>query len=90
MAIAHHAEADSSNSAPQKVLVAVDNLDALPPQAAAAFLDEAARTLAFAPFILLVAADPRQLTTGWSKDFDAAWGLERISARATPKKGRAT
>ena len=81
MAIAHHAEADSSNSAPQKVLVAVDNLDALPPQAAAAFLDEAARTLAFAPFILLVAADPRQLTTGWSKDFDAAWGLERISAR---------
>lgn len=80
-AIARHSEQGGQGAALQKVLVAVDGLDALAPQAAAQFLDEAARTLASSPFILLVAADPRLLAAGWSQDLDEAWGAERVGAR---------
>jgi hypothetical protein len=79
-AIAREAGSGSA-SAPQKVLVAVDDLDVLSPGAAAHFVDEAARVLSSAPFILLVAADARRLSAGWGKDLDEAAGGERLGAR---------
>lgn len=79
-AIAREAESGSV-SAPQKVLVAVDDLDVLSPGAAAQFMDEAARVLSSAPFILLVAADPRRLSAGWGKGLDETAGGERLGAR---------
>lgn len=79
-AIAREAESGSV-SAPQKVLVAVDDLDVLPPGAAAQFMDEAARVLSSAPFILLVAADPRRLSAGWGKGLDDTAGADRLGAR---------
>lgn len=79
-AIAREAELGSA-SAPQKVLVAVDDLDVLSPGAAAQFMDEAARVLSSAPFILLVAADPRRLSAGWGQGLDETAGAGRVGAR---------
>ncbi|HEY8579926.1 MAG TPA: hypothetical protein VIL72_08580, partial [Beijerinckiaceae bacterium] len=69
------AAGDSAAGAPQRIVVAVDELDALPPQESARFLDVAASLLARDPFVTVVAADARRLTDGWGGD--GAEGLAR-------------
>jgi hypothetical protein len=44
-------------------------------------VDEAARVLSSAPFILLVAADPRRLSAGWGQGLDESAGAGRVGAR---------
>lgn len=66
----------ASGAGPQRILVAVDDLDSLSPQAAAGFMDEAANLLAQPPFVLVVAADPQRLAQGWGED-----GADRIARR---------
>ncbi|MDP2355107.1 MAG: P-loop NTPase fold protein [Beijerinckiaceae bacterium] len=65
-----------SSAGPQRILVAVDELDSLPPKEAATFVDQAAGLLAQAPFALLVAADPQRLAQGWGGD-----GADQIARR---------
>ena len=66
----------SGSATPQRILVAIDELDCLPPKDAAAFVDQAAALLAQAPFALLVAADPQRLAQGWGGD-----GADQIARR---------
>ncbi len=61
---------------PQRILVAIDDLDSLPAKEAAAFVDQAAALLAQAPFALVVAADPQRLAQGWGGD-----GADQIARR---------
>ncbi|MBX9758608.1 MAG: hypothetical protein K2Y29_07500 [Beijerinckiaceae bacterium] len=63
-------------SGPQRIIVAVDDLDSLAPYEAAAFVDEAATLLGQPPFVLVVAADPQRLAQGWGGD-----GAGRIGRR---------
>jgi hypothetical protein len=58
----------AAGAGPQRILVAVDDLDSLAPVEAAAFVDEAATLLSQSPFVLLVAADPQRLAQGWGGD----------------------
>ncbi len=62
---------------PDRVIVAIDDLDALSPAKAAAFLDEAALLLARSPFIVVCAADGERLAQGWGPD-----GASRLARRA--------
>lgn len=64
------------NAGPQRIVVAVDNLDSLPAKEAAAFVDQAAALLAQPPFALLLAADPQRLAQGWGGD-----GAEQLARR---------
>lgn len=66
----------ASGAGPQRIVVAVDDLDSLSPQAAAGFVDEAANLLAQSPFVLVIAADPQRLAQGWGDD-----GADRIARR---------
>lgn len=61
---------------PWRIVVAIDDLDSLPPPAAAAFVDEAATLLAQPPFVLVLAADAQRLAQGWGGD-----GADRIARR---------
>lgn len=55
-------EAGSKNAhAPQRIVVAIDNVDALDGPGALNFLDEATQALAHSPFIAIVAADSSML-----------------------------
>ncbi len=66
----------AGGAGPQRIIMAVDDLDSLPPQDAAAFLDKASALLAHSPFVLVVAADPQRLEQGWGGD-----GAGRIGRR---------
>jgi len=55
-------ESGSKNAhAPQRIVVAIDNVDALDGPGALAFLDEATQALAHSPFVAIVAADSSTL-----------------------------
>jgi hypothetical protein len=68
---------DAGGGASQpRILVAIDDLDSLPPKDAAAFVDQAAALLSQTPFALLIAADPQRLAQGWGGD-----GADHIARR---------
>ena len=62
------ARESAAGAGPQRIIVAVDDLDSLAPNDAAAFVDEAATLLGQSPFVLVVAADPQRLAQGWGGD----------------------
>jgi hypothetical protein len=66
--------------APERVIVALDDLDARPPHEAAAFVDEAARLLSQGPFVLIAAAHARRLAHGWSGGLGEQEGRDRFAA----------
>jgi hypothetical protein len=66
----------ANGAGPGRVLVAVDDVDSLSPQAAAAFVDEACALLARPPFVLALAVDPQRLAAGWGPD-----GANRLARR---------
>jgi len=71
------AQEAARGAGPDRVIVAIDDLDALSPAKAAAFLDEAALLLARSPFIVVFAADAERLAQGWGPD-----GASRLARRA--------
>ncbi|MFN3892188.1 MAG: P-loop NTPase fold protein [Beijerinckiaceae bacterium] len=66
----------ANGGGPQRIVVAIDDLDSLSPQDAASFVDEAAALLAQPPFVAIVAADPQRLAQGWGSD-----GAGRLARR---------
>ena len=52
---------------PQRLVVAIDNLDSLPPARAAGFIEAAHRLLSATGFELLLAADPSRLAAAWGE-----------------------
>ncbi len=75
------AAAPAQGEEPQRAVVALDGLDALAPQEAAAFVQEAARLCAQGPFVLVAAADAQRLVAGFAAGLDAAEGRRRFAAR---------
>lgn len=71
------AQEAARGAGPDRVIVAIDDLDALSPAKAAAFLDEAALLLARSPFIVVFAADAERLAQGWGPN-----GASRLARRA--------
>ena len=63
--------------APERVIVLLDGLEALPAQQAAKVVDEAHHLLNRSGFALIMAVDPQQLFTGWGGAGEAAQRLER-------------
>ena len=63
--------------APQRILVLLDGLEALPAQQAAATVDAAHHCLARSGFVLAMAADAGRLALGWGGGAEAATRLER-------------
>jgi hypothetical protein len=61
---------------PQRLLVAIDDLDSLPPARAARFIEAAHRLLSAPSFVVLLAADPSRLATAWG-DADYADDLAK-------------
>ena len=57
--------ADSNFIVPQRILVALDDLDTLPPARAASFIEAAHRLLSATSFVVLLAADPSRLAAAW-------------------------
>ncbi|MDB5572306.1 MAG: hypothetical protein JWN93_3489, partial [Hyphomicrobiales bacterium] len=78
-ALSREISQDASGAAPQRILVAVDDLDSLSPRDAAAFVDEAAAALGKAPFVTVLAVDPKRLLAGWGDG--ESWGAERLARR---------
>ncbi len=63
-------------AAPQRILVAIDELDSLSPKDAASFVDQAAALLSQPPFAMVIAADPQRLAQGWGGD-----GMDQLARR---------
>ncbi len=80
-ALAHEIAQDTSGSAPQRIVVAIDDLDSISPGAAAAFVDEAALVLGRAPFVTVLAVDPTRLVAGWGHGESDSWGADRLARR---------
>lgn len=66
-----------TSGAPQRILVFLDGLEALPAQQAAAVVDVAHRRLDRPGFVLTMAADPERLAAGWGGGGEAATRMER-------------
>ena len=64
-AMAH--SSDAAFLVPQRIVVAIDDLDALPPARAAGFIEAAHRLLSARGFAVLLAADPQRLATAWGE-----------------------
>lgn len=64
----------AGGAGPQRIIVAIDDLDSLQPEQAAAFVDEASTLLGQAPFIVVLAADPQRLAQGWGGDGEGRIG----------------
>ncbi|MCC2097587.1 MAG: hypothetical protein KDJ29_11890 [Hyphomicrobiales bacterium] len=63
-AVAASLASGSDASAPQRIVVAIDNLDSLPPAQAAAFVQKAKALLANTGLVTAIAVDPQHLKTG--------------------------
>lgn len=59
--------ANSTFIVPQRILVAIDDLDTLSPARAASFIEAAHRLLSAPSFVLLFAADPVRLAAAWGE-----------------------
>jgi hypothetical protein len=59
--------ADSSFAVPQRLIVAIDDLDSLPPTRAASFIEAAHRLLSAGSFATLLAFDPKRLAAAWGE-----------------------
>jgi hypothetical protein len=66
-AIAASMAGGSDASAPQRIVVAIDNLDSLPPQQAATFMQQTKALLANTGMVTAFAVDPRHLKAGLEK-----------------------
>lgn len=60
-------DAGNAFNVPQRILVAIDDLDALPPARAASFIETAHRLLSAKSFVVLLAADPSRLAAAWGE-----------------------
>ena len=67
-----------ASQAPQRIFVVLDDLDGLPPERAAAFLETAHRLLARRGFVSLICVDAGHLAKGWSGAAVAAQHLQRL------------
>ena len=67
---------DGGAASPQRILVAIDELDSLSPKDAASFVDHAAALLSQPPFAMVIAADPQRLAQGWGGD-----GVDQLARR---------
>ncbi len=65
-------------TAPQRVLVVLDDLDGLPPARAAGLVESVFRLVSRPGFALLVCADPAHLAAGWNGAAEAAQRLRRL------------
>ena len=64
--------------APQRILLVIDDLDALPPARAAQFIEVTQRLLARRGFVTLVCVDAAHVTEGWAGAAAAAQRLQRL------------
>lgn len=55
----------SAFSVPQRILLAIDDLDSLPPTRAASFIEATHRLLSAKSFVTVLVADPRRLAAAW-------------------------
>lgn len=69
---------DRSADAPQRIVVAIDNLDALPQQQAAAFVQQAQNLLGATGFVTIAAVDPQRLKSGTGEGAAAADAIARL------------
>ncbi len=67
----------ATDDAPQRIIVMLDGLEALPAQQAAAVVEGAHHLLNHPSFVLALAADAEQLATGWGGAGEATQRLER-------------
>ena len=67
-----------AHEAPRRLLVLLDGLEALPAPQAAAVVDAIHHLLDRPGFVLIMAADPDQLASGWGGGKEAAQRLERL------------
>lgn len=63
--------------APKRIIVLLDGLEALPAQQAATVVDEAHHLLNRKGFVIAMAADPQQLSSGWGGGAEATQRFER-------------
>ena len=63
--------------APERVIVLLDGLEALPAQQAAKVVDEAHHLLNRSGFALVIAADPQRLSAGWGGGAEATQRFEK-------------
>jgi hypothetical protein len=75
-AIAASMAGGNDASAPQRIVVAIDNLDSLPPQEAASFMQQTKALLANTGMVTAFAIDPRHLKAGLEKAGHADGGTE--------------
>ncbi len=69
--------AEGAATAPERMVVAIDGLDRLPPAEAASFLETAHRLLSRPGFVMLVALDREQIATALG-EFDPAAAAARL------------